>query len=82
MEQSSQPEPLELSDYLAAIRRRWATIALAGFLGLAAAIAYTVLAPKTYTATAAVFVTGSTGGATQIINGRTTRGRFCTAHVP
>jgi len=72
MEQSSQPEPLELSDYLAAIRRRWATIALAGFLGLAAAIAYTVLAPKTYTATAAVFVTGSTGGATQIINGRTT----------
>lgn len=72
MERSSQSELLELSDYFAAVRRRWVLVALTGFLGFAAAAAYTVVAAKTYTATAAVFVTGNTGSATQIVNGRTT----------
>ncbi len=72
MERLSQPDSYELSDYGAVIRRRWRTVVLAGIIGLAAAAVYTVLAPKTYTSTAAIFVTGSTGNDTQIINGRTT----------
>ncbi|MGE5291964.1 MAG: P-loop NTPase [Micromonosporaceae bacterium] len=72
MERSSQPESFELSDYAAVIRRRWKIVVFASALGLAAAIAYTTLAPKTYVATASVFVSGATPGATQIVNGRTT----------
>ena len=72
MERSSQSDALELSDYLAVVRRRWLIVAFAGLLGLAGAIAYTVVSPKTFTATATVFVTGSTAGASQVVNGRTT----------
>src|SRR6266700_3385283 len=72
MERPSQPDSYELSDYTAVIRRRWKTVVLASAIGLAAAIAYTALAPATYTATATVFVTGATSGATQVVNGRTT----------
>lgn len=72
MERSSQPDSFDLSDYAAVIRRRWKIVVFASALGLAAAVAYTTLAPKTYTATASVFVTGATPGAAQIVNGRTT----------
>jgi capsular polysaccharide biosynthesis protein/MinD-like ATPase involved in chromosome partitioning or flagellar assembly len=72
MERSSQPDSYELSDYVAVIRRRWKVVVLGGIIGLAAAVGYTFLAPATYSATATIFVTGATSGATQIVNGRTT----------
>lgn len=72
MERSSQPDSYELSDYAAVLRRRWKVVVLAGVIGLAAAVAYTVIAPTVYTATATIFVTGTTSGATQVVNGRTT----------
>jgi capsular polysaccharide biosynthesis protein/Mrp family chromosome partitioning ATPase len=56
MERSPQPDSFELSDYVAVLRRRWWIVVLAGLVGLAAAAAYTVLTPATYTSTATVYV--------------------------
>ena len=56
MERSPQPDSFEFSDYAAVLRRRWWIVALAAFFGLAAAAAYTVLTPVTYTSSAAVYV--------------------------
>jgi len=47
---------MELANYLAIMRRRWLSIAMATLLGLAAALGYSLFIPPVYTATAQVFV--------------------------
>ena len=68
MERSPQPDSFELSDYAAVLRRRWWIVALASFAGLAAAAAYTVLTPATYTSSAAVYVRALSTDASQAAN--------------
>src|SRR6516162_1672938 len=56
MSSSQQPGSLAAVDYTGVLRRRWWVVAGFAVAGLIGAAAYTVVAPKTYTATAAVFV--------------------------
>ena len=56
MSSSGQPGALVPVDYTGVLRRRWWVVAAFAVLGLVGAAAYLVVAPKTYTATAAVFV--------------------------
>jgi uncharacterized protein involved in exopolysaccharide biosynthesis/Mrp family chromosome partitioning ATPase len=72
MERLPQGDAFEPMDYAAMLRRRWWVVALASLLGLAAAAAYTLVAPKTYTATAAVYVNGSIADASQLASGKAT----------
>jgi capsular polysaccharide biosynthesis protein/Mrp family chromosome partitioning ATPase len=68
MERSPQPDSFEFSDYAAVLRRRWWIVVLAAFSGLAAAAAYTVLTPVTYTSSAAVYVRPLSTDASQASN--------------
>jgi capsular exopolysaccharide synthesis family protein len=54
---------VELRDYVRLLRRRWRLVALSVLLGLAAATAVTLAAPKEYTATAQLFVSASDASA-------------------
>src|SRR6516164_6373812 len=56
MSSSQQPGSLGAVDYTGVLRRRWWVVAGFAVAGLVGAAAYTVVAPKTYTATAAVAV--------------------------
>ena len=56
MSSSQQPGALAAVDYTGVLRRRWWVVAACAVAGLVAAAAYTVVAPKTYTASATVFV--------------------------
>src|SRR5215468_5242744 len=56
MSSSQQPGSLGAVDYTGVLRRRWVVVAGFAVAGLIGAAAYTVVAPKTYTATASVFV--------------------------
>src|SRR5215475_11328073 len=56
MSSSQQPGSLGAVDYTGVLRRRWWVVAGFAVAGLIGAAAYTVVAPKTYTATATVFV--------------------------
>ncbi|HEY7431956.1 MAG TPA: Wzz/FepE/Etk N-terminal domain-containing protein [Streptosporangiaceae bacterium] len=67
----SHPEAFELADYLRVLRRRWWIVVTFTCLGLLAAAAYLVATPKTYTATAAVFVNANAASATQLLGSRT-----------
>src|SRR3954453_19740965 len=50
---------MELTDYLAALRRHWRTWATVTVAGVLVGLAVTVLLPKTYAATARIFVSVS-----------------------
>ncbi|MFJ3669983.1 Wzz/FepE/Etk N-terminal domain-containing protein [Streptomyces sp. NPDC090106] len=50
---------MDLHDYIGTMRRRWRFVAVCVLLGLAGAIAVTALMPRTYTATAQLFVATS-----------------------
>jgi len=56
MSSSQQPGPVAAVDYTGVLRRRWWVVAACAVVGLIGAAAYVVVAPKTYTATATVFV--------------------------
>src|SRR5262245_25045440 len=56
MSSSQQPGPLAVVDYTGVLRRRWWVVAACAVVGLLGAAAYLLVAPKTYTATATVFV--------------------------
>src|SRR5215469_17118605 len=56
MSSSQQPGSVAAVDYTGVLRRRWVVVVGFAVAGLLAAAAYTVVAPKTYTATASVFV--------------------------
>lgn len=68
-----QPGSTELSDYLGVLGRRWWVVVTLACLGLIASGAYFRLAPRTYTATAAVYVTPTAASSSsgQLANGRT-----------
>jgi uncharacterized protein involved in exopolysaccharide biosynthesis/Mrp family chromosome partitioning ATPase len=56
MTSSTRPDAFELADYLGVLRRRWWIVLLAACLGVLVAGTYAEVAPKTYTAGAAVSV--------------------------
>ncbi len=72
MASPSRPEPPELADYLRVLRRRWRIVFAFACLGLLAAVAYVVLAPKSYTATASVYVDANAATANQLLGARAT----------
>lgn len=55
---------MELQDYLRVVRKRWRIITAVTGLALAAALAVVLLTPKTYQATARLFVSTSTASST------------------
>jgi capsular polysaccharide biosynthesis protein/Mrp family chromosome partitioning ATPase len=56
MSVSGQPDSVDLSYYPGVLRRRWRIVLVATCLGALGAIAYLVLGPKTYSASASVYV--------------------------
>ncbi len=71
MSYKSVPEDLALTDYTDVLKRRWWLIVLVAIIGALGSLGYYKVAHKTYTATASVFVTGNSGNANQVSNGRT-----------
>jgi capsular polysaccharide biosynthesis protein/Mrp family chromosome partitioning ATPase len=67
----SQPDAFELADYMRVVRRRWLIVVVCACLGVLVAAAYVAATPKTYTATAAVFVNANAASATQLLGSRT-----------
>jgi len=70
MSVSTRPDSFELSDYLGVLRRRWWIVAVLTCVGLAGAGVYAKTAPKTYTATASVYVSATAANNNQAL-GRT-----------
>lgn len=73
MTTSHRPDSWELADYGRALRRRWRIVVALALLGLLIAAAIVAVAPKTYTATASVYVSAlptdsqvAKGGATAV----------------
>src|SRR5215469_15894082 len=60
MSSSGQPSLSETVDYTGVLRRRWPIVVAGAVAGLVLALAYVLVAPKSYEATAAVYVS-STG---------------------
>lgn len=71
MVSSSHPDPFEAGDYLGVVRRRWRVVLAAVCLAVLGAAAYVALGPKTYTATAAVYVNANAANANQLAGART-----------
>jgi capsular polysaccharide biosynthesis protein len=61
---------MELKDYLAAVRRFWATWVGVTLLGVLAAVAFLQLSTPVYEASARVFVSSSSTGTSQIVGQR------------
>ena len=59
MDEPGRPYTPELGDYLGAVRRRWWFVLAAVIVGLVLGGAYYKLAPKTFSASAAVYVTAT-----------------------
>jgi capsular polysaccharide biosynthesis protein/Mrp family chromosome partitioning ATPase len=72
MNPSQRPDSFDLADYTGVLRRRWWVVVAGAIIGLVAALAYVEVAPKTYTATTAVYVspTGNDQN-NQVANSRT-----------
>jgi succinoglycan biosynthesis transport protein ExoP len=68
---SPDPSSFELGDYLGVLRRRWWVVLLTASVATLLAAAFVTLAPKTYTATTAVYVTANAANANQLQGGRT-----------
>ncbi len=66
MSSSGQPGAFEAVDYTGTLRRRWPIVVAGAVVGLVGALAYVTVAPKSYEATAAVYV--SSTGADQTSN--------------
>jgi capsular polysaccharide biosynthesis protein/MinD-like ATPase involved in chromosome partitioning or flagellar assembly len=71
MIESARLDSFEISDYVGVLRRRWPTIVALTFLGALAAVAYIVVAPKSYTATASVYVTPNAANAAALLGNKT-----------
>ena len=56
MNGATRRDSLELADYLSVLRRRWWIVAVLSLVGLLVAGVAVKLTPKSYTATASVFV--------------------------
>jgi capsular polysaccharide biosynthesis protein/Mrp family chromosome partitioning ATPase len=67
-----RPDSFELADYTGVLRRRWAIVLVVTIIGVVGAFAYTLVAPKTYTAMAAVYVSATAADqGSQVANSRT-----------
>jgi capsular polysaccharide biosynthesis protein len=68
-----RPDSIEAATYVGLLRRRWLIVLAFTLVGLVGAFAYVVVAPKTYAATAAVYVkpTGADQSSGQLQNART-----------
>ncbi len=71
MSYKSGPEDLQLADYTGVLKRRWWLIVAVTIIGILGSIGYFKVAHKVYIATAAVYVTATSGTANQVANGRT-----------
>jgi polysaccharide biosynthesis transport protein len=72
MPDSPRPDSFEVTDYLGVLRRRgWIAFALA-CVGAVLAVAYVSVAPKTYMATASVYVTPNAANENVVAGSRTT----------
>ena len=72
MNPTQRPDSFELADYTGVLRRRWWIILGGACLGVLAGLAYLQVSPKSYTATAAVYVTATGADQTsQLANSRT-----------
>jgi uncharacterized protein involved in exopolysaccharide biosynthesis/Mrp family chromosome partitioning ATPase len=56
MSSSQQPSTFESTDYVGVLRRRWPIVLVVTVVCLLGAVAYVLVAPKSYTASATVFV--------------------------
>jgi len=56
MSSSQQPSAFESADYAGVLRRRWPIVLVVTVICLLGAVAYVLIAPKSYTASATVFV--------------------------
>ena len=56
MTSSTRPDSWDLADYRRVLRRRWRVVVALACLGLLIAAAIVAVSPKTYTATASVYV--------------------------
>jgi uncharacterized protein involved in exopolysaccharide biosynthesis len=68
----SGPEDLQLADYTSVLRRGWWLIVMCAILGILGGLTYYKTAHKVYTATASVYVTGTSQNVNQVTGGRTT----------
>lgn len=67
-----RPDSFELTDYTGVLRRRWWIVLVVTCLAVAGALAYVLVAPKTYTAMTAVNVTATGADQnSQLANSRT-----------
>lgn len=73
MNSLQRPDSDVMADYTGALRRRWWVVLVFTVIGVVGAYAYTVVAPKSYTATTAVYVspTGADAG-NQVAGARNT----------
>src|SRR6266704_6366520 len=69
---AARAESYEFSDYISVLRRRWRKILAWTVLGMLAAAAYLVAGPKTYTATAKVYVTTNAANSQGLLGSKTT----------
>jgi capsular polysaccharide biosynthesis protein len=72
MTNTASTESYDFADYLSVLRRRWKTIAGWTLAGLLVAAAYLAVGPKTYTATAKVYVTSNAANSQTLFGSKTT----------
>lgn len=72
MTNTPSTESYDFGDYLSVLKRRWRTIAGWTLAGVLLAAAYLVVGPKTYTATASVYVTNNAANSQGLFGSKTT----------
>ena len=69
-----RPDSFEAADYVGVLRRRWWIVLAVTIVGLVGAFGYVTVAPKVYTATAAVEVTPTAADQSNTVAGSRTNG--------
>ena len=72
MMNTTTAESYDFADYVSVLRRRWRLIAGWTLAGVVVAAAYLVVGPKTYTATASVYVTDNAANGQALLGSKTT----------
>lgn len=71
MNSVQRPDSYEGADYTGVLRRRWWIVLALTIIGVVGALGYVMVAPKTYTATASVYVSATGADQSQLANSRT-----------
>jgi len=74
MSSSQQPSTFESADYAGVLRRRWPIVLVVTVICLLGAVAYVFVAPKSYTASATVFVSPTGADLSAAGQGSSTKG--------